>query len=280
MDLLYTQLHISIPSADPAWCSFAVTGSAARFEAALLSLITGSPVDSDARRLLIDRPVSPDSEVARRHQKPSPPFRFSLVPNSHVLSLVILQPALPYLSLMLKAVAVSAGVPLSSLLVSAYSSSQLSYQLNPSAPSLENELPLDSLSEQLLLLEPSFVGATTVSLKTSSGIRMMHDGRELARLDPGLVLTASLRRLSSLCAYYGTPGDVDLIRSLALSADECRIVSSVGPYRMHGRRGLFGKYQLQVPNEALLPWLVLAGFFQIGKGASYGFGGFSIEPLA
>lgn len=277
MDLLYTRLHISISGADSTWWSFATNGSAARFEAAVMSLVS---TNTDARRLLLDRPVSPDSEVAKRHQKPAPPFRFSLAPSDTSLSLVVLQPALPYLSILLEAIAYCAGVPLASLCVSAYSSSQLSYTVNPLAPALDNELPLDSLADQMLLIEQRFVGTTSVSLSLQSGLRLMHTGRELSRLEPGLLLTASLRRISSLCAYYGTSGDLDVIRSLALAADECRLVSSVGPYRMNGRRGLLGHYQLLVPNEVLIPWISLAGFFQIGKGSSYGFGGFSVDPLA
>lgn len=286
MDLLFSEirLHFPTPVAEPFFACF--KGTAAPYEQALSAVLTehlhGMAL-SDATSLLLTRPVSCDVDISKYHQKPSPPYRFSYPHASSmgpVVYLLVASPALPFWGLLIRALIRVMACQHHNLVVTARCEDGSYLPVDFEHHQAVGDLPLCSLAEMFHREDYRFNEARQVLLQLRSPLRLVHGGRELSRLLLTPFIAASLRRLSSFTAYYGTSCNRDQIRSLILLSDEFSMERVAAQTDLCGtQRGLRGAYRLSGPCSRLMPWLSLAGFLQIGKGNSYGMGSFTLSAL-
>lgn len=226
---------------------------------------------------LCSRSLSNDPELVRRHQKPGLPFVFSL-PADGQLDCLLTGPAIAELPLFLSTVAHLSGSP------PICSFSALDYQGQPVALTADggDELPVLSLAELLDMATPCYASCQRLRITLQSPLRLMAEGRELNRFEPIRLVRSVLRRVSSLAAYYGMPGEPENVVRLSGFAGRLR-ASEVQSFRSspdRGSRGVLGSCILQGPVDELGPWLQLGGLLHVGKAASYGQGAFQVTPLS
>ncbi len=235
--------------------------------------------------------LSPDPEIIRLHQKPSLPFSLYINwLNSNSLSctagMVIVGTAVNYLELfysallkMIKAY-FSTGLPFSPYTLKWYSLDYLGirYDITCSAPLSESVI---TLSGQHILQNTVHSGHIRLLLK--SPLRLLHNGVTIHRFDFALFFRVQLRRVSSLCAYYGSgKPDLDYIglsrdaQNVAVLEDEIIYTQSLSSKRSNGA-GLTGRADCSGLIEPMFALLLLGSYFNAGKGAAFGFGFYQLE---
>lgn len=265
------------------------SGSGTAFESALRACCctqsqdacSGCPTqDRCTYAMLTARKLSHDTELVRRHQRPSLPFVFEAYDTAATaLGLTLLGPACQELPLFLKTV--------SQLLdhrggwqVRALDYQGTAFTLDPTKAQGLDSVPVLSAQELLQQYQQEFIGCSKVSLELCSPLRLMQQGRELNRFLPDQFVRMLLRRLSSLAAYYGTTADLQLFRTLSELASQVRLISSCQAEqasRPATPRGILGNFSLSGPFHDLGPYLALGSLVHVGKGASYGLGSYSIS---
>ena len=286
MDMNLVRLQLSLT----AWTAEAllplVSGQGSSFESALLrTCCRGSWSDcaeclqrDDCQAyMLLARTLSPDPDLVKRHQKPGLPYLFSLpAASAPSVCLTLLGPSIDALALFINTLSILTGGNVRSHVYAFDHQAQL-LQLQFQADGQCSNLPLLSLAELYEQQRSQFVGCRSVEVIFQTPLRLRHHGRELQHLQPVVLIRGLLRRLSSLSAYYGTAGNTDYFSSLAARADQVRSVEH-HPAEVH-QRGICGRYRLQGPFEEFGPYLALGSLLNLGKGAAYGMGRFTVEPI-
>lgn len=288
MDLNLVTLQLTLPSEALAKLT-QLLGSTLRFEAALRAMVcnrhdrecAGCPQNGSCPFVLLcGRQLSSDPELVRLYQRPGVPFILGPLHQAQSgqfeLSLVLLGPAIHHVGLFVRAIEQSLGD------ACIYRVSVCDYQnqqhilTDLSSHSLA-DMPILSAATVLDLATPRFASCRQILVTLASPLRMMHQGHELTRFDPGLFIRAVLRRISSLTAYYGTSPDPDLFRRYAQLTARFRLLSQ-RPHQQ-GRRGVSGCFELEGPCNELGPLLSFGGLLHLGKGAAYGNGAFMVSPV-
>lgn len=288
MDLNLVTLQLTLPSEALAKLT-QLLSSAQRFEAALRALIcnrhdrecAGCPQNGSCSFVLLcGRQLSSDHELVRLYQRPGVPFVLGPLQQTQSgqlkLSLILLGPAIHQVALFVQAVRQSLGAD------DLHQVSACDYQnLRHILPDLSSrslaDMPVLSAATMLDLATPRFASCRQILITITSPLRMMHQGHELNRFDPGLFVKAVLRRISSMTAYYGTSADPDLFRRYAQSAERFLLLSQSA--QQQGRRGVSGCFVLEGSCNELGPLLSLGGLLHLGKGAAYGNGAFTVSPV-
>ncbi len=253
-------------------------GSAVQFSSALLD--NSSAIEASLGQLCL-RQLSSDPELLRRHQKPSVPFVFELPAHSKAgissVALLLMGPSIPCLSLFIDAIENHSGKE------GIISIKALDYQGSATDISCDGdtELPVLSAADILELEVSNYSGCPRILIEISSPLRIYSEGRELSRFDPSLFVRSMLRRVSSLAAYYGNGSDPDKFRELAFMAGSLKARYCGETEMSFKKRGLTGIYEISGNClDELGPYLALGSIFNLGKGASFGMGKFTSEPLS
>lgn len=237
--------------------------------------------------LLTGRILSSDPELLRKHQKPGLPYIFESIHQSDesgygdTFGVCLLGPSITYLVAFIVTLSrlVGTGAKLE-VAATDYQGAPMVLQ-SMSAGHVDN-LPLLSLAELYTRRSIDFVGCKRLLFRLLTRLRLVHDGREMGRFEPQLVLRAFIRRLTALCAYYGDRVDPDTVQRLIAAADTVTVARVVcnGEKSLVCHRGITGSYELTGDFELLGPLLSAGSLLHLGKGASYGMGAFSVSPIS
>lgn len=289
MDLNLVRLILTPSMPLASGLSQLVSGNGVAFEAALRKCCCGQPQNvcadcpeqiSCAFALLTARKLSHDTELVRRHQRPSLPFVFdtSLTAVSE-LGLTLLGPACQEVTLFLRAVALVLGQQ-AGWRIKTLDYQGTSFCLDPASKQGLDSVAVLSVQELLHQYQQQFTDCNSVTLNLHSPLRLMQQGRELNKFLPDQFIRMLLRRLSSLAAYYGVAADAQLFRTLVELAAEVKLVSAGQVKQTESRsapRGIRGSFILTGPFTDLGPYLALGCLLHVGKGASYGLGQYAVS---
>lgn len=119
-------------------------------------------------------------------------------------------------------------------------------------------------------------------LRVKAPLRLVHDGMPVREFSFPLFMRTLLRRVSSLAGYYGA-GELDVdFRMLSQQADEVLVSRpsfSVERWKGSSRmEGLTGSCLIRGVIADLYPFLRLGELLNVGKGAPFGFGSFTLAP--
>lgn len=290
MELNLVRIQINIaPQARQAACDCLLSGKGTVFEERLRHLLCDRPgvlcSACEQQQIclvvaLTGRVLATDPELIRRHQKPGLPYMFAQSADDCSIRLTAVGIASQMIDQLVAAIRCClGGSALHSLIA-------IDYQASPvvSGNTLHdttNNLPVLSLSELFEQYAPAYLGCHKLAVTIQTPLRLMSSGRELSRFDAAVFVRALLRRLSSMVAYYGDFDQSDMMRSLADSTDHIRLVavdrSDFGVYA--SMRGVTGRFVMSGPFEELGPYIMLGSILNLGKGAAYGMGQFSVVPV-
>jgi hypothetical protein len=222
--------------------------------------------------------------MVKRYQRPALPYLFSFSPDLYEncqIGLTLLGPAIHQIPLMAAAVARVAGLdglPQLSAVDSQGRGIKISFE---DRAGMTDRLPVLSLADLLENRMFRYAQTAQVQLETITPLRLLHDGFELTRMEPGILLCALLRRVSSLIAYYGTGQSADYFRFLAGFADALELVQS-RPFpagsHLPRMRGVHGSFLIKGDFSAIGTILELGNLLHVGKGSAYGQGDFMVNP--
>ena len=225
----------------------------------------------------------------RRYQKPSLPFAFKIPllsekcrQGSEVeLSLVIAGAAISRLDLFVSAVRLLFASPgifrgwrLGTVEAAAGDGSRTVIPVGGAVAEFSS-LPLLSFDE---LLSPGCAGCSRVTINFLTPLRLLHKGVPLREIEFSAVAGAILRRTSSLAYYYGGEELAHDFKWLAERSREisCRSSELRWVNRGGGLQGVEGEAVFSGELAEFIPFLTLGSRFNIGKGASYGMGSYSL----
>ncbi len=288
LNLVRIQINVS-PQSFQAACDCLLSGKGSVFEQRLRHLLCERPgvVCSvcDQKQLcpvvvLTGRVLATDPELIRRHQKPGLPYMFSRSADDQSVMLTAVGVASQMTDQLITVIKSCLGTAaLRSLIPVDYQATPFVSSYSPQDAT--SNLPVLSLSELFEQHVPPYLGCQKLAVTMKTPLRLMSNSRELTRFDAAVFVRALLRRLSAMIAYYGDFNQSDMIRSLAVSADSIRIVavdrSDSGMYA--SMRGVTGRFVLSGPFEELGPYIALGSLLNLGKGAAYGLGQFSVVPV-
>lgn len=222
--------------------------------------------------------LSSDPAVIKRHQKPSLPFILHppLLPTKALsgtrveLSLVLLGNAVTRIDLYLRSLrrllaeGAVRGVVEEVTYVDASEGRSREAVIVPAAD---------------FLAQPLTEGPLLLHLRTP--LRLVHEGMSVREFSFPLFMRTLLRRVSSLAGYYGVgESDADF-RMLSRQANEVlvgrpsfRVERWKGSSRMEG---LTGGCLISGPIADLYPFLRLGELLNVGKGAPFGFGSYTLS---
>lgn len=130
------------------------------------------------------------------------------------------------------------------------------------------------------LAQPFPEGPLLLQLKTP--LRLVHEGMPVREFSFPLFMRTLLRRVSSLAGYYGAGESEADFRMLSRQAEEVvvgrpsfRTERWKGSSRMEG---ITGSCLLRGAIADLYPFLRLGELLNVGKGAPFGFGSFTLSP--
>ncbi len=206
--------------------------------------------------------------------------------RSSSVSLVIAGTALNYLSLFYEAFLNMIGTTLKAVMSSDFFSLtgySVDYQGNRHLIGTA-----DTLTDSMVLLSACHVlqdmvqgDSVTINLKTP--LRLLSNGSTVQRFDFAPFFRSLLRRMSALIAYYGS-GQLELDFSFLSNASiEVNCYDSTVHYvpspwlKSLSSSGLLGTVECIGLVEPMFSLLRLGSYFNVGKGATYGFGHFSLE---
>jgi len=240
-------------------------------------------------RLVFEQRLTPDPSALRRYQKPPLPFAFKipLLPESCrqgsevELSLVIAGAAISHLDLFVSAVkhmfapsGIFKGWSLGTVEAAAGDGTRTVIPVG-GAGSEFSSLPLLSFDE---LFSPGCVSCQRVTINFLTPLRLLHKGAPLRDIPFSAVAGALFRRISSLAYYYGgeeLPHDFKWLaeksREISCSSSDLRWVNRGG-----GLQGVEGEAVFFGELTDFIPFLTLGSRLNIGKGASYGMGGYEL----
>lgn len=270
LNIVKLQIKLSAPC-DPSSLPF-LAGRGGVFEESLRSPDCPSAT-------LFSREPSSDAELLKRHQKPALPYAFACTAFADIFTLTLFGPAVNSLPLMLNALKrIGALSRIAEIHVVDYQGhgTELCFDAegNPLNLTILEAAELIDISASL------YKCCREIRLDMLTPLRLLRDGRELARFEPGQFIRSMLRRLSSMIAYYGEGCDPDCFREMSLLASDVCMKNSAAALLPAGfQRGVMGSYCLSGSFEALAPWLALGSLMNLGKGATYGMGSFRLSSL-
>lgn len=289
MDLNIVKLVITIPADRIQAVLKGLAGSGSRFEQQLYSVCcTNLSADCDQctssdncpYQLLAGRKLSTDPDIVRQYQRPALPYIFSFLHDLNLnnrIALTLLGPAIHHIPCMISAVAQLADLDRLPQF-HAVDSQGRSHEISEG---MTDRLPVLSLADLLENHLFRYADCTKIRLDTITPMRLVHDGFELNRMEPGVLLCAMLRRVSSLVAYYGSGQSADYFRYLSGFADSLELLRfnlSQAVSYLPRMRGVHGSFLIKGDFSSIGPILELGSLLHIGKGGAYGQGDFRIEP--
>ncbi len=302
MDLDFVRIEIEITVEIPAPLAPALSTVLRNFEAEFKSACCDTPQqvcttcsrrDQCPRGTLFRQQLSSDPEIVRRHQKP--PLPFSLYVDGAADSALICSAGLVvigtavhsvgyfYTALlnMVNSVLTSLSPP-NSFNIRCYSLDYhgVRHEISQGA-SLPDGVIL--LSGQHIIQNSVHANSVRVSLK--SPLRLLTNGTIAYQFDFAQFFRSQLRRCSSLFAYYGT-GELnldyvrlsELAQNVTVIDDEIHYIQPAWS-KNQNRAGLLGTAVCTGLVEPMSALLLLASYFNGGKGASFGSGFHGIEVL-
>lgn len=240
-------------------------------------------------RLVFEQRLTPDPSALRRYQKPSLPFAFKipLLPESCrqgsevELTLVIAGAAISHLDLFVKAVRLMFASPgllkgwrLCAVEAAAGDGTRTVIPVGGAGTEFSS-LPLLSFDE---LFSSGCVSCQRVTINFLTPVRLLHKGAPLRDIPFSAVAGALFRRISALAYYYGgeeLPHDFKWLaeksREISCSCSDLHWVNRGG-----GLQGVEGEAVFSGELTDFIPFLTLGSRLNIGKGASYGMGGYEL----
>ncbi|WP_298272908.1 CRISPR system precrRNA processing endoribonuclease RAMP protein Cas6 [Geobacter sp.] len=241
-------------------------------------------------RAIFSQALSSDPAAVRRHQKPPLPFafRFPVLPAApnkgerFDVGLTLVGSAVMHGNLFLKALenwfeGNGAGSPIARI------------ERVESEGYFGERFPWSYDGEAVpLLLSASGLSDTgmigdRIALTLVTPLKIMAQGRPLRFFSFPRFFRSLMRRVTSLAAIYGE-GDVE--GDFRWLSSECEEVSLSGvgmkwvDWRGGTIGGVVGEAQVSGVREEFLPFLLLGQYLNLGKGASFGLGQFSVRPVA
>jgi hypothetical protein len=240
-------------------------------------------------RSVFDQQLATDPAALRLYQKPPLPFAFKIpilpekTGQDHEieLSLMIVGESIRYLDLFVKAT-LGFFAPAGSLsnwrvLRVAAAGSDGSRTALPLAAGLGDFPSLPLLSFDDLIAGGG--SCSRISLNIESPLRLIHQGSVMRELPFSRVAGALFRRISALTYYYGGEELPHDFRWLAMQSQ--KIVCKGADLRWVNRggvlQGLEGTLLFRGGLTEFMPFLQLGSLLNIGKGAAYGMGSYSIS---
>jgi hypothetical protein len=229
--------------------------------------------------------LSVDPTALRRFQKPSLPFAFRLplldpeMQSGDIaeFSLTLMGGASNHLELYLAAIRAALPPPLRLLAIAAVA-------VDGSRKTLANRVGKTDLSSVAVTSFEEIMGssvASTGSLKLDflTPLRLVHNGTPLYNPSFPSLAGALFRRVSSLAYYYG---GVELDCDFKWLAEQSRDVrcdnSGLKWVNWGGAlQGVVGTLSVSGDLTELLPFVRLGELLNVGKGASYGMGGYRLS---
>jgi len=295
-------LKITVKTANPATLGLRLTESGTEFSAACKRVACShataacgrcSRSDGCAWHDLFSQALSADPAALKRHQKPPLPFAFSFPfpeashENNGILEcgLVVIGKAIPHLEILLEGFETLLGAYDGLERCEIVAISCLDYQggLVPlkgnGSASPPGNLVVLSADE---LLERYPWEHSRLAIRLLAPLRLMSDGRQLARFDFSRFACSLMRRVSSLAHYYA---DYEFSCDFGmLSRQASDIVCTEDHFRYgmvsgDNRRsaGVTGCGSFKGEFSGLMPFLVLGSYVNVGKGAAFGFGAFEVS---
>jgi hypothetical protein len=299
LDLNLVRLVFEVSADDPVSLRPHLYDSVRRFENYFKSVscsktdlscnLCGADADRCPYRPVFGQTLSTDPDVLRRHQKPPLPFAFKIsdiVDDSSCieLGLVLAGNAIQHISafrcaieLMIISIAEKnrMDADVSGIWFLDYQGGRLELNVTPDALVLLSGLEILQASQHY----------DSIRICLESPLKLLRGGSIAHSFDFAALLRSQLRRCSSLFAYYGE-GELELDYAIMSEASEA--VSCLGnSFRFTrpqwtqraGLAGISGSGEFSGLADGMLPLLNLGSYFNAGKGAAYGFGGYRIENV-
>lgn len=242
--------------------------------------------DRDGYGTVFAQALTPDPLALKRFQKPPLPFSFRLpaLPRDDKgkycceISLSLAGSAVNHLESFIGAVKSSLQTIASE---EGFSASVIALQtLGPD----RSRTPLSQdLCELALLSDKDFNALipgeiNELAVKLLTPLTLVHDGRSLTRLDFSSFIRPLMRRVSSLAYYYsGSELEVDFRELAERSIDVTTVATRLTRERRQGAGwGILGEVVFSGPIQRYLQIMLIGEQFNLGKGASYGMGAFSL----
>jgi hypothetical protein len=255
--------------------------------------------DSCSFSLTFSQSISEDSAAVKRHQKPSLPFVFHLpllpaAPNEGrevEIGLVLAGSAINHVKDYLTAVSLlfspgNTDWRVNGRVVKAESVTCTDYRNNIMEKS--GKMAVDAIStisardlEEIATLDPN-----RVRLEISTPVRLLQDGKTVHDFSFSSFVRPLMRRISSLAYYYygnGLEFDYKWLSSASMS-----VVLTENDFHWcewggdrHGERlaGIVGSGVCEGPLADFHTLLLLGEYFNVGKGAPFGLGGYRLEKV-
>ncbi len=241
-------------------------------------------------RATFGQDLTPDPAALRRYQKPPLPFAFRFSPPAGrprrgepaELRLTLVGEAANLLDIYLHTITTlfppGSSSPLSmacrAVEAVAGDGTRILLRSGDGPPDLSS-LPLLTFADTVPL--PGNPG-TSVSLEIGTPLRLLHRGMPLRELPFPAVAGALFRRVSSLAYYYGgveLPHDFKWLAQLSRTVT-CRRSELAWVNRGGGLQGVEGRVTYGGELEEFLPFLALGSLLNLGKGAAYGMGSYTL----
>lgn len=295
MDVPFLHLLFTLEQSRPAANPYALFGLKKLFPAAFRKMNRCADGNGECSagadcpcRLTFAQELSADPSAVRRYQKPPLPFAFQMpLPagpdrNEEELGLVIVGAATRYPELYIKSVQhlcgrnSSFGLGIQCREVSAVAADGSRQLLGDGSGRLDlAALPFRAFSE----VESAPVSnAGSLSLELCTPLRLIQNGRPL-RSPLFADLAGSLfRRVSALAYYYG---GIELDHDFKWLTAQSRVINSMSQLEWAHwsgvQQGCIGKICFSGELEEFLPFLRLGELLNVGKGAAYGMGRYTLS---
>lgn len=235
------------------------------------------------------KPLSTDPEIVRRHQKPPHPFVWQIPMLAETgagdelsVDFILAGQATLHLADHIRAVrAISVDPDFCELKLEALTS--VGRDGSDYRWGVTGDVPTACLSisswDDLLVRHPRPAGRQRLTLMTP--LRLLTNGRPMRSFDVSLFLRHLLRRCSAIAAYYGEDAVLADFAALAQASRNVNVIADRTRQVVHGGifHGIAGVAEIDGDLDDFWPWLVLGQYLNVGKGAAFGMGQFTCEPI-
>lgn len=236
-------------------------------------------------RYTFDQGLSTDPAALRRFQKPSLPFAFNLplldqgmqCADIAEFSLALVGGATNHLELYIAAIRAALPPQLSLLAVAAVAADGFRKTIIARGGKADlSAVPVTSFEE---IMGSAVATADHLKINFYTPLRLMHNGAPLYNPSFPALAGALFRRVSSLAYYYGgVELDCDFKWLAAMSRAVSCDNSGLKWVNWGGAlQGAVGGISISGDCSELLPFLRLGELLNVGKGASYGMGRYSVD---
>jgi hypothetical protein len=241
--------------------------------------------------LVFGQKLTSDPAELKRHQKPPLPFMFSfpqVIESAEsgfeiICGLVVVGYAIAHIDMLIEGfteLLAGDSCPVSAAVVSLGARDyQGTVQPLGGADGIRHTQNLVVLSAAGLLDSLEWAGSL-LTVRLLSPLRLYEDGRLLDRFDFSRFSRSLLRRVSSLAYYYGACECSSDFKELSRQADDVTCTES--HYSLQSgagskMTGIGGYGRFRGDFSGLMPFLVLGSYVHVGKGASFGMGGYELS---